>query len=383
LDRREFLRLAVGAGAGFIAAPPRRSPVPAISPKAASQTSDKGGPNNTPKNDRHAALHQPTASDQVLEYCNPTLTEAVASILGQVTEAFLLIDKNIKANKAGCLNKEEAIYSNANKWASAIMALPIWALSLASRTLGDSITAGIELSKSDKSSLSTMVAYNAQTFYIIYIKNYLVEALRSSLIKRMESQNQLDPRKPEVTLAALENLYPDLEREFSKNLQSMNQSPESFIQASTFKKIFDVISILAGFLVLDHNGGLVRFLNSLARERMTGQNALKRVMDSDSSNYYKQAKIAVANIITWPCFNLINGICQELVENTITLDSSSELARLHLRELVGNLSSLCAYILFKAPMQNGLEHTMHQQKEGEEGLRTPFREIAHLMDPNT
>jgi hypothetical protein len=148
---------------------------------------DESLANNT-RNQRPTALHK-TDHERILEICNPTFTEAATSIFSQFQEASLLIEKNIKANKAGGLNKEETIYSNADKWASATMAAPIWALSLASRTLGDSITAGIELSKSDKSSLSTMFAYNAQTFSITYIKNFLVESLRNSLIEQMKLNN--------------------------------------------------------------------------------------------------------------------------------------------------------------------------------------------------
>ena len=189
MDRRKFLELALGAG--VMAAYPKgtAASVLKISRNEAFQTSDKSLANNTLENHRPIALHE-----RALETLNPTVTEAATSISRQWLEASLLIEKNIKANTAGGLNRDETIYSNADKWASAIMTTPTWALSLASRTLGDSITAGLELSKSDKSSFNTMFAYNVQTFSITYINNFLVESLRNSLIEQMKLNNELDPR---------------------------------------------------------------------------------------------------------------------------------------------------------------------------------------------
>jgi hypothetical protein len=266
---------------------------------------------------------------------HPTATEAFTSLLSQGIEACALIEKNIKANTVGRFNKEETIYSNADRWASATTAPLIWALSLASRSLGDSITAGIELSKSDKSSLSTMFAYNAQTFSITYIKNFLVESLRNSLIEKMTLNNELDPRRINAQ-ALFKNLNQNrdsLKIKFSENLQSIYGIPKSFNEASLNRKILDSGSIGIGFLVSPINTGLGKFINSLGRQRIVGENALSKELGSE--NHSKQAKIAVANAITYPFFNLINGICQELVKKTITLDSSSQLAQTNFRELIG------------------------------------------------
>jgi len=374
LDRRKFLTLA--GAAGVMAAYPRvtAASVPKISDnEEAFQTSDKSGANNTPQKHRPRALHE-----KALETLNPTTTEAATSIFSQFQEASLLIEKNIKANTVGRLNKEETIYSNADKWASATMAAPIWALSLASRTLGDSITAGIELSKSDKSSLSTMFAYNAQTFSITYIKNFLVESLRNSLIEQMKLNNELDPRRinAQAVFKDLNQNRDSLKIKFSENLQSIYEIPKSFKETSLDRKIFDSGSIVIGFLLSPINTGLGKFASALGRQRIVGENALRKELGSE--NYNKQAKIAVANAITYPFFNLINGICQELVKKTITLDSSSQLAQTNFRELIGNLSSFFGYMTLKVPIQNELEHAMHKQEE----FRTPFREIAVLMEPN-
>ena len=369
MKRRKFLELIAGAGA--MAAYPRGT---AASVPEISQTSGKSGANNTPKNHRPRALHE-----KALEICNPTATEAATSIFSQFQEASLLIEKNIKANEIGLLNQEETIYSNADKWASATMAAPIWALSLASRTLGDSITAGIELSKSDKSSLSTMFAYNAQTFSITYIKNFLVESLRNSLIEQMKLNNELDPRhiNAQAVFKDLNQNRDSLKIKFSKNLQSICTIPESFSKASTDRKILDSGSIGIGFLLSPINTGLGKFITSLGRQRIVGENALRKELGSQ--NHKKQAKIAVANAITYPLFNLINGICQELVKKTIRLDNSSQLAQTNFRELIGNLSSFFGYMTLKVPIQNELEHAMHEQEK----FRTPFKEIAELMEPTS
>jgi hypothetical protein len=383
LDRRKFLELAVGAG--VMAAYPKgtAASVPnKISNNAeAFQTSsdDESLANNT-RNQRPTALHK-TDHERILEICNPTATEAATSIFSQFQEASLLIEKNIKANTIGRLNKEETIYSNADKWASAVTAAPIWVLSLASRTLGDSITAGIELSKSDKSSLSTMFAYNAQTFSITYIKNFLVESLRNSLIGQMELNNELDPRhiNAQAVFEDLNQNGDSLKIKFSENLQSISEIPKSFSKASTNRKILDSGSIGIGFLLSPINTGLGKFINSLSRQGIVGENALRKELGSE--NYNKQAKIAVANAITYPFFNFINGICQELVKKTITLDNSSQLAQTNFRELVGNVSSSLAYMILKVPMQNGLEHMMHKQEQEKGELGSPFKEIAKLMEP--
>ena len=387
MDRRKFLTLA--GAAGVMAAYPR------VTAALGSEISDnytatakalrEEMPNNGVNNDDENAKikskqspHRPIAlHERVLETLNPTVTEAASSIFSQFKEASLLIEKNIKANTVGHLNKEETIYSNADKWASATMAAPIWALSLASRTLGDSITAGIELSKSDKSSLSTMFAYNAQTFSITYIKNFLVESLRNSLIEQMKLNNELDPRHINAQ-AVFKDLNGDsLKIKFSENLQSIYEIPKSFKEASLDRKIFDSGSIGIGFLLSPINTGLGKFINSLGRQRIVGENALRKELGSE--NYNKQAKIAVANAITYPFFNLINGICQELVKKTITLDSSSQLAQTNFRELIGNLSSFFGYMTLKVPIQNKLEHAMHKQEK----FRTPFKEIAELMEPTS
>jgi hypothetical protein len=387
LNRRKFLTLA--GAAGVMAAYPR------VTAALGSEISDnytatakalrEEMPNNGVNNDDENAKikskqspHRPIAlHERVLETLNPTVTEAASSIFSQFKEASLLIEKNIKANTVGHLNKEETIYSNADKWASATMAAPIWALSLASRTLGDSITAGIELSKSDKSSLSSMFAYNAQTFSITYIKNFLVESLRNLLIEQMKLNNELDPRRINAQ-AVFEDLNGDsLKIKFSENLQSISEIPKSFSKASTNRKILDSGSIGIGFLLSPINTGLGKFINSLGRQRIVGENALRKELGSE--NYNKQAKIAVANAITYPFFNLINGICQELVKKTITLDSSSQLAQTNFRELIGNLSSFFGYMTLKVPIQNKLEHAMHKQEK----FRTPFKEIAELMEPTS
>ncbi|MFM7458243.1 MAG: hypothetical protein ACKO3R_06250 [bacterium] len=60
---------------------------------------------------------------------------------------------------------------------------------------------------------------------------------------------------------------------------------------------------------------------------------------------------------------MINGICQELVKKTITLDSGSQLAQTNFRELIGNLSSFLGYMFLKVPTQNELERAMHKQKK--------------------
>lgn len=387
MDRRKFLTLAVGAGA--MAAYPRVTAAsePKISDnEEAFQTSDKSRANNTPQNHRQTALHKTdpetdlkTDHKRILEICNPTFTEAVTSLSRQAIEACALIEQNIKANKNGRLSNEETIYSNADKWASAIMNMPTWTLSLASRTLGDSITAGLELSKSDKSSFNTMFAYNVQTFSITYINNFLVELLRNSLIEQMKLNNELDPRRinAQAVFEDLNQNRDSLKIKFSENLQSICKIPESFSKASTDRKILDSGSIGIGFLLSPINTGLGKFINSLGRQRIVGENALRKELGSE--NYNKQAKIAVANAITYPFFNLINGICQELVKKTITLDNSSQLAQTNFRELIGNLSSFFGYMTLKVPIQNELEHAMHKQEE----FRTPFREIAGLMEPTS
>jgi hypothetical protein len=393
LDRRKFLELALGAG--VMAAYPKgtAASVPKISRNEAFQTSssdDESLANYTPEKHRPTALHKTNSETDIktdlegfLEICNPTATEAFTSILTQFEEASRLIEKNIKANTIGRLNNEETIYSNADKWASAITAAPIWVLSLASRTLGDSITAGIELSKSDKSSLSTMFAYNAQTFSITYIKNFLVESLRNSLIEQMKLNNELDPRRinAQAVFKDLNQNRDSLKIKFSENLQSIYEIPKSFKEASLDRKILDSGSIGIGFLLSLINTGLGKFISSLGRQRIVGENALRKELGSE--NYNKQAKIAVTNAITYPSFNLINGICQELVKQTITLDSSSQLAQTNFRELIGNLSSFLAYMFIKVPFQNKLEHAMHKQIKEQGEFRTPLKEIAELMEPSS
>lgn len=284
MDRRRFLELAVGAG--VTAAYPRRTAAwhccrtPISDNEEAFQTSDKSGANNTPKNQRPTALHETdlkTGHEQILEICNPTFTEAATSLSRQAIEACRLIEQNIKANKAGGLNREETIYSNADKWASAIMNMPTWTLSLASRTLGDSITAGLELSKSDKSSFNTMFAYNVQTFSITYINNFLVELLRNSFIKQMTLNNELDPRliKAQAIFKDLNQNRDSLKIKFLENLQSIYEIPKSFNEASLDRKIFDSGSIGIGFLLSLINTGLGKFVSSLSRQRIVGENALK------------------------------------------------------------------------------------------------------------
>ena len=275
---------------------------------------------------------------------------------------------------------EETIYSNADKWASAITAAPIWTLSLASRTLGDSITAGMELSKSDKSSLSTMFAYNIQTFSLTYFKNFLVESLRNSLIEQMKLNNELDPRHIDAQ-AVFEDLNQNsdsLKIKFSENLQSICKIPKSFSEASLDRKILDSGSITIGFLLGLINTGLGKFVSSLGRQRIVGENALRKELESE--NYNKQAKIATTNAITYPVLNLINGISQLLIQQ-ITLDNSSELAQRNFRELIGNLSSFLANMFIKVPIQGNLEERMDKQIKKYEEFRTPFRQIAELMKP--
>ena len=391
MKRREFLELAVGAGA--MAAYPKgtAASVPKISSNEAFQTSsdDESLANNTRENQLPTALHKTDSETdlktdhEILEICNPTFTEAVTSLSRQGIEACALIEQNIKAHKDGRLSKEEAIYSNADRWASAITNVPTWALSLASCLPGDWITESIELSKSDKSSANTMLAYNVHTFSIIYINNFLVESLRKSYIEQMKLNNELDPRRINVQ-AIVKDLNQNREsliNKFSENLQSIYGIPKSFKEASLDRKIFDIGSILLGFPVSFLNTGFARFLTSLARQREAGQNALKRELGSE--NYNKQVKIAVANAITFPSFNLINAGCQILTNYIIKLDSSSQLAQKNLGELISHILTFFAYLGLKAPMQNRLEHMMYKQEQDKGGLGSPFKEIAKLMEPRS
>jgi hypothetical protein len=348
LDRRKFLELAVGAG--IMAAYPKgaAASVPKISRNEAFQTSsgDESLANYTPEKHRPTALHKTDSETDLegfLETCNPTAAEAFTSLLRQGIEAWVLIEENIKAHNDGRLSKEEAIYSNADRWASAITNVPTWGLSLASRLLGDCITEKIELSKSDKSSANTMLAYNVHTFSIIYINNFLVESLRRSYINQMNLNDELDPRRIN-TQAIVEDLNQNREsliNKFSENLQSIYGIPKSFKEASLDRKIFDIGSTLLGFLVSFLNTGFARFLTSLGRQRETGENALKRELEYDnkddnkkvkSENYNKQVKIAVANAITFPSFNFINAGCQAVINYIFKLDSSSQLAQKNLEE---------------------------------------------------
>jgi len=86
-----------------------------------------------------------------------------------------------------------------------------------------------------------MFAYNTQTAAITYIKNFLVEVLRGSLIKRMEFNNTLDPRQIDTR-----EIYRDLDRDqdllrdrFKKNLNSISQIPEKFSKSSINKKALE------------------------------------------------------------------------------------------------------------------------------------------------
>lgn len=390
MDRRKFLELAVGAG--VMAAYPKgaAASVPKISRNKAFQTSSDGESlaNYTPEKQRPTALHKTDSETDIktdlegfLETCNPTAAEAFTSLLRQGIEAWILIKKNIKAHNDGRLSKEEAIYSNADRWASAITNMPTWVLSLASRLLGDYITEKIELSKSDKSSANTMLAYNVHTFSIIYINNFLVESLRKSYINQMKLNDELDPLRINIQ-AIVEDLNQNREsliNKFSENLQSIYGIPKSFKEASLDRKIFDIGSTLLGFLVSFLNTGFARFLTSLCRQRETGENALKRVLGSE--DYNKQVKIAVANAITFPSFNFINAGCQAVINYIFKLDSSSQLAQKNLEELISHTLTFFAYLGLKAPMQNGLEHMMHKQEQEKGELGSPFKEIAKFMEP--
>lgn len=401
MERREFLKLTAGA-AVFTAACQKgtAASVPKISPnEEAFQTSsgDESLANYTPEKHRPTALHKTDSETDIktdlegfLETCNPTAAEAFTSLLRQGIEAWVLIEENIKAHNDGRLSKEEAIYSNADRWASAITNVPTWGLSLASRLLGDCITEKIELSKSDKSSANTMLAYNVHTFSIIYINNFLVESLRRSYINQMNLNDELDPRRIN-TQAIVEDLNQNREsliNKFSENLQSIYGIPKSFKEASLDRKIFDIGSTLLGFLVSFLNTGFARFLTSLSRQRGAGENALERELESEddnkkvkSKNYNKQVKIAVANAITFPSFNFINAGCQAVINYIFKLDSSSQLAQKNLEELISHTLTFFAYLGLKAPMQNGLEHMMHKQEQEKGELGSPFKEIAKLMEP--
>ncbi|NBO25119.1 MAG: hypothetical protein EBU93_07825, partial [Chlamydiae bacterium] len=86
-----------------------------------------------------------------------------------------------------------------------------------------------------------MFAYNAQTFSITYIKNFLVESLRNSLIEKMTLNNELDPRRINAQ-ALFKNLNQNrdsLKIKFSENLQSIYGIPKSFNEASLNRKILD------------------------------------------------------------------------------------------------------------------------------------------------
>lgn len=382
MDRRKFIGLVIGAGVSTAACQKgTAASVPEIPHnEKACKASRKSLDNKTLENQHLKALHK-TDHERALEICNPTATEAVSSILSQVLEANKLIEKNIRDHEAGEFSMEETIYSNADKWASAITATPTWALSLASRTLGDSITAGMELSKSDKSSLSSMFAYNVQTFSLTYLKNFLVESLRNSLIEQMKLNNELDPRHidAQAVFKYLNQNSDSLRIKFSENLQSICEIPESFSKASLDRKILDSGSITIGFLLGLINTGLGKLVSSLGRQRIVGENALRKELES--KNYNKQEKIATTNAITYPVLNLINAISQLLIQQ-ITLDNSSELAQTNFRELIGNLSSFLATMFIKAPGQGYLEERMDKQIKKHGECQRPLKEIADLMKPN-